>query len=275
MWAHWCDPMWCKAILTLVWQLPISQFPCKTFCVYCCGSSILLFALSLHYHYIVTFVQDTVQCNGVAAGYFISLFLSQQLSQDDFTVYGGVFGNKQNSAFKNLEVFSIVPVCLTIGPCHPYWSSHTSLWFLQAALQSPYASVTFPAVEGFGSSAVPALLQETLGVSPVLVDEDTLPELKLSSSVNNLLLIKLPYCSSDKPCRELLKHNGELKFSVWFVYFATHNSNIKLIILLNRWDYWACSEKSGSQKCSLHSNVHRTTAVSSKILSFVVVFQFV
>lgn len=112
----------------------------------------------------------------------VLLFLQEKLSQDDFTVYGGVFGNKQNSAFKNLE----------------------------AALQSPYASVTFPAVEGFGSSAVPALLQETLGVSPVLVDEDTLPELKLSSSVNNLLLIKLPYCSSDKPCRELLKHNDEI-----------------------------------------------------------------
>ena len=29
---------------------------------------------------------------------------SVQLSLDDFTMYGGVFGNKQDSAYPNLEV---------------------------------------------------------------------------------------------------------------------------------------------------------------------------
>lgn len=109
----------------------------------------------------------------------VLLFLQDKLSQDDFTVYGGVYGSKEGSAFKNVE----------------------------AALQSH--SVVFPALEWTGSSAVPALLEEKLGVSPALVALDTFPDLQMDSSVNNLLLVNLPYCAQDKPCRETLRENDE------------------------------------------------------------------
>uniref|UniRef100_A0A8C6UDK1 ATPase H+ transporting accessory protein 1b n=1 Tax=Neogobius melanostomus TaxID=47308 RepID=A0A8C6UDK1_9GOBI len=109
----------------------------------------------------------------------VLLFLQDKLSQDDFTRYGGVFGNKEDSAFKNIE----------------------------AALQSH--SVVFPALEWTGSSAVPALLAEKLGVSPALVAPETFPDLQMDSSVNNLFLINMPYCGQDKPCRETLKENDE------------------------------------------------------------------
>ncbi|TMS16753.1 V-type proton ATPase subunit S1 [Larimichthys crocea] len=52
----------------------------------------------------------------------VLLFLQDKLSKDDFTVFGGVFGNKQDSAFQNLE----------------------------AALQSSSSSVTLPALEWSG-----------------------------------------------------------------------------------------------------------------------------
>lgn len=112
----------------------------------------------------------------------VLLFLQDKLSKDDFTLFGGVFGNKQESAFRNLE----------------------------AAVQSS-SSITFPGVEWTGESAILALLQEKLGSSPLLVDADTLPHLSLSTSVNNLLLINLPY-SSDSPqsCKEVLSHNDEI-----------------------------------------------------------------
>lgn len=65
----------------------------------------------------------------------------------------------------------------------------------QAVLQTSSSSVSLPAVEWLGSSAVPALLQEKLGVSPVLLDADTLAHLRIEEAVSNLLLIDLPYCS--------------------------------------------------------------------------------
>uniref|UniRef100_A0A1A7WVF9 Uncharacterized protein n=1 Tax=Iconisemion striatum TaxID=60296 RepID=A0A1A7WVF9_9TELE len=112
----------------------------------------------------------------------VLLFLQDKLSKDDFTLYGGVFGNKQESAFKNLE----------------------------AALQSS-SSVTLPALEWAGLSAIPTLLQEKLDVSPLLVDADTLSHLSLSTSVSNLLLVNLPYCSnSPKSCKEVLKDNDQI-----------------------------------------------------------------
>ncbi|XP_070766649.1 V-type proton ATPase subunit S1b [Enoplosus armatus] len=112
----------------------------------------------------------------------VLLFLQDKLSKDDFTVFGGVFGNKQDSAFQNLE----------------------------AALQSS-SSVTFPASEWSGSSAVPALLQEKLGVSPLLVDADTLSHLSINTSVSNLLLLNLPYCTElHKSCKEVLRDNDEI-----------------------------------------------------------------
>ncbi|XP_070824915.1 V-type proton ATPase subunit S1-like [Chaetodon trifascialis] len=113
----------------------------------------------------------------------VLLFLQDKLSKDDFTVFGGVFGNKQDGAFQNLE----------------------------AAVQSSSSSVTLPALEWSGSSAILAMLQEKLGVSPLLVDADTLPHLSINASVSNLLLLNLPYCTSlHKPCREVLRDNDEI-----------------------------------------------------------------
>ncbi|XP_062282876.1 V-type proton ATPase subunit S1b [Scomber scombrus] len=113
----------------------------------------------------------------------VLLFLQDKLSKDDFTVFGGAFGNKQDSAFQNL----------------------------QAALQSSSSSVTLPALEWSGSSVIPALLQEKLGVSPLLVDADTLSQLSINTSVSNLLLINLPYCAgSQKSCKEVLHDNDEI-----------------------------------------------------------------
>lgn len=66
---------------------------------------------------------------------------------------------------------------------------------LQSALQSSSSSVMLPAVEWSDSSVIPALLQEKLGTSPLLVDADTLSELSINTSVSNLLLINLPYCT--------------------------------------------------------------------------------
>ncbi|RVE71002.1 hypothetical protein OJAV_G00070320 [Oryzias javanicus] len=112
----------------------------------------------------------------------VLLFLQEKLSKDDLTHYGGVFGNKQDSAFKNLE----------------------------AALRSS-SSVTFPALEWRSPSAVTALLEAELGASPVLADPDTLSHLSIDTSVNNLLLINLPYCSDSlKSCKELLHDNDEV-----------------------------------------------------------------
>lgn len=113
----------------------------------------------------------------------VLLFLQDKLSKDDFTVFGGVFGNKEDSAFKNIE----------------------------DAMQSSASKVTLPALEWSGSFNMAALLQEKLGVSPVLVDADTLSHLTIKTSVSNLLLINLPYCSSlQKSCKEVLHENDEI-----------------------------------------------------------------
>uniref|UniRef100_A0A1A8MTY1 ATPase, H+ transporting, lysosomal accessory protein 1a n=1 Tax=Nothobranchius pienaari TaxID=704102 RepID=A0A1A8MTY1_9TELE len=112
----------------------------------------------------------------------VLLFLQDKLSKDDFTLYGGVFGNKQESAFKHLE----------------------------AALRSS-SSATLPALEWTGLSAIPTLLQEKLGVPPLLVDADTLSHLSINTSVNNLLLVHLPYCSNSlKTCKEVLNDNDQI-----------------------------------------------------------------
>lgn len=63
----------------------------------------------------------------------------------------------------------------------------------QAALQSSSSPLVLPALSWLGASAVPGLLQEKLGVSPLSVDPDTLEHLRLNASDNTLLLIILPY----------------------------------------------------------------------------------
>uniref|UniRef100_A0A3P8RP56 ATPase H+ transporting accessory protein 1b n=1 Tax=Amphiprion percula TaxID=161767 RepID=A0A3P8RP56_AMPPE len=118
-----------------------------------------------------------------SASHTVLLFLQDKLSKDDFTVFGGVFGNKQESAFKNLE----------------------------AALHSSSSSLAVPAMEWTDSSVILTLLQEKLGVSPLLVDADTLSQLSINTSVSNLLLINLPYCTGlHKSCKEVLQNNDEI-----------------------------------------------------------------
>ncbi|XP_056896066.1 V-type proton ATPase subunit S1-like [Takifugu flavidus] len=112
----------------------------------------------------------------------VLLFLQDKLSKEDFAIFGGVYGNKGDGAFQNLE----------------------------AALQTS-SSVSLPAVEWLDSSPVLALLQEKLSVSPVLLDADTLAHLSIDRAVSNLLLINLPYCAdSENSCQQLLRDNDEI-----------------------------------------------------------------
>ncbi|KAJ3586266.1 hypothetical protein NHX12_012666 [Muraenolepis orangiensis] len=113
----------------------------------------------------------------------VLLFLQDKLSKEDFTRYGGVYGNKQDGVFLNLE----------------------------AAMQSSASSLVLPALEWSAASDAPALLQETLGVSPVLVDPDTLSGLQLNPANSTLLYFNLPYCTGlHKSCEQVLRSNDEI-----------------------------------------------------------------
>lgn len=106
-----------------------------------------------------------------------------QLSKDDFTRYGGVYGNKQDGAFHHVET----------------------------AMQSSASSVVLPALEWSAASEVPALMTKTLGVSPVLIDPDTLSELKVNPDDNNLLYLNLPYCTGlHESCAHVLRNNDKI-----------------------------------------------------------------
>ncbi|KAJ8370126.1 hypothetical protein SKAU_G00101540 [Synaphobranchus kaupii] len=93
------------------------------------------------------------------------LFLQDELSVDDFTVFGGVFGNKQDSAFPHLE----------------------------SALQASSSPLVLPALSWGGSSAILPLLQQHLGTPPLYLDPTSLAQLRLNASVPTLLVIHLPY----------------------------------------------------------------------------------
>uniref|UniRef100_A0A3Q2XGG5 ATPase H+ transporting accessory protein 1a n=1 Tax=Hippocampus comes TaxID=109280 RepID=A0A3Q2XGG5_HIPCM len=95
----------------------------------------------------------------------VLLFLQDKMSVEDFTLYGGVFGNKQDSVFPNLE----------------------------SALRSSSSSLVLPTVSWPGSNAVMGLLQEQLETSPLYMDPDTLSQLTLNSSSPALLVFRLPY----------------------------------------------------------------------------------
>ncbi|XP_034029269.1 V-type proton ATPase subunit S1b isoform X2 [Thalassophryne amazonica] len=118
-----------------------------------------------------------------SGSYTVLLFLQDKLSKDDFTVFGGVFGDKTDSAFQNVE----------------------------AALEASSSSVILPAVEWSSPAAVSTWLQEKLAVSPLLVDTDAPSHLSISSSGNNLLLVKLPYCTNlHKSCKATLQNNDKI-----------------------------------------------------------------
>ncbi|KAL4844192.1 hypothetical protein H8958_007963 [Nasalis larvatus] len=114
----------------------------------------------------------------------VLLFLQDKLSVEDFTAYGGVFGNKQDSAFSNL----------------------------QNALDLAPSSLVLPAVDWYAVSTLTTYLQEKLRASPLHVDLATLRELKLNASLPALLLIRLPYTASSglMAPREVLTGNDEV-----------------------------------------------------------------
>ncbi|XP_066213000.1 V-type proton ATPase subunit S1 [Saccopteryx leptura] len=114
----------------------------------------------------------------------VLLFLQDKLSIEDFTAYGGVFGNKQDSTFSNLE----------------------------NALELAPSSLVLPAVDWYAVSTLTTYLQEKLGASPLHVDLATLQELKLNASLPALLLIRLPYTASSglMAPREVLTGNDKV-----------------------------------------------------------------
>ncbi|XP_055521076.1 V-type proton ATPase subunit S1-like, partial [Leucoraja erinacea] len=98
----------------------------------------------------------------------IVLFLQDKLSVDDFTAYGGVYGNRQDSAFPSL----------------------------QAALDSSASSLVLPAVDWRAATTLLPTLQVAVGAGPLYVDQLTIRELRLNASVPSLLVVNLPYTSS-------------------------------------------------------------------------------
>ncbi|RXM93532.1 V-type proton ATPase subunit S1 [Acipenser ruthenus] len=114
----------------------------------------------------------------------VILFLQDKLSLDDFTMYGGAYGNKQDNAFPNLE----------------------------AALEMAPSSLVLPSVDWHASSAVPALLQEKLETSPVYLEPSTLRQLRLNHSISSLLVLRLPYTTSTQfmSPKEMLSGNDEV-----------------------------------------------------------------
>ncbi|KAM6474892.1 V-type proton ATPase subunit S1 [Liasis olivaceus] len=114
----------------------------------------------------------------------VLLFLQEKLSIEDFTAYGGVFGNKPDSAFPNLE----------------------------NALGAAPSSLVLPSVDWFAAGAVPAFLKAKLGISPLHVDQNTLQELRLNASLPALLMVRLPYTtgSSLMAPKEVLTSNDEI-----------------------------------------------------------------
>ncbi|XP_055021927.1 V-type proton ATPase subunit S1-like [Boleophthalmus pectinirostris] len=87
------------------------------------------------------------------------------MSIEDFTMYGGAFGNKQDSVFPNLE----------------------------SALRSSSSPLVLPAVSWPASNAVIAQIQDHLETSPLYMDPETLSQLRLNASSPALLVFRLPY----------------------------------------------------------------------------------
>ncbi|XP_044534879.1 V-type proton ATPase subunit S1-like [Gracilinanus agilis] len=96
------------------------------------------------------------------------LLLQEELSVEDFTVFGGAFGNKQDSAFPNLE----------------------------NALKSAPSSLILPLVEWRAINiTLPAFLKKW-GPRPVMVERASLEELKLKDNASALLHLTLPHANN-------------------------------------------------------------------------------
>uniref|UniRef100_I3KC00 ATPase H+ transporting accessory protein 1a n=1 Tax=Oreochromis niloticus TaxID=8128 RepID=I3KC00_ORENI len=114
----------------------------------------------------------------------VVLFLQDKMSIEDFTMYGGAFGNKQDNAFPNLE----------------------------GALMSSSSSLVLPAVSWPASNAVIGQLQDQLDTSPLYMDPETLSQLRLNASSPALLVFRLPYgIGADlMSAKEILSGNDEV-----------------------------------------------------------------
>uniref|UniRef100_A0A671YZM3 ATPase H+ transporting accessory protein 1a n=1 Tax=Sparus aurata TaxID=8175 RepID=A0A671YZM3_SPAAU len=114
----------------------------------------------------------------------VVLFLQDKMSIEDFTMYGGAFGNKQDSVFPNLE----------------------------GALMSSSSPLVLPAVSWPASNAVIGQLQDQLDTSPLYMDPETLSQLRLNASSPALLVFRLPYgIGADlMSAKEILSGNDEV-----------------------------------------------------------------
>uniref|UniRef100_UPI003AAAB28E ATPase H+ transporting accessory protein 1a n=1 Tax=Centroberyx gerrardi TaxID=166262 RepID=UPI003AAAB28E len=114
----------------------------------------------------------------------VLLFLQDKMSIEDFTMYGGAFGNKQDSVFPNLE---------------------------EALMSSP-SPLVLPAVSWPASNAVIGQLQDQLETSPLYMDPETLSQLRLNASSPALLVFRLPYGTGADlmSAKEILSGNDEV-----------------------------------------------------------------
>lgn len=113
------------------------------------------------------------------APHTVVLFLQDKLSMEDFTVYGGVFGDKEDGAFPNL----------------------------QAYLKAASSPLVLPSLAKGVPSEVPALLQQALGTPPLYTDPSSLAQQSLLTAPA-LLVIGLPY-SSGTATKDVLHQNDE------------------------------------------------------------------
>ncbi|KAI5609080.1 ATPase, H+ transporting, lysosomal accessory protein 1b [Silurus asotus] len=109
----------------------------------------------------------------------VLLFLQDELSMDDFTAYGGVYGNKKDSVFVNLE----------------------------SALQASTPKV-LPSLDWTAAELVEEIFQQQLGVPALSVVPSELNQLHLNTAEPSLLLIRLPYTTGAQS-KELLRKNDE------------------------------------------------------------------
>ncbi|CAL9703572.1 unnamed protein product [Knipowitschia caucasica] len=114
----------------------------------------------------------------------VLLFLQDKMSIEDFTVYGGAFGNKQDSVFPNLE----------------------------SALGSASSALVLPSVSWPSSNAVISQIQDHLETSPLYMDPETLSQLRLNASSAALLVFRLPYGNGADlmSAKEILSENDDV-----------------------------------------------------------------
>ncbi|MCJ8741887.1 hypothetical protein PDJAM_G00075970 [Pangasius djambal] len=109
----------------------------------------------------------------------VLLFLQDELSMDDFTAYGGVYGNKEDSVFVNLE----------------------------SALQASTPMV-LPSLAWTAADSVEEIFQQELGVPALTIAPSELGQLQLNTAQPSLLVIRLPYTTGSQ-AKELLRKNDE------------------------------------------------------------------